>query len=181
MTPLKYSPAPKAILIALVPAMMTLLAACGEREASVEARGSIVGQPIEFGQGGGSEEFRVSGWSKTEEKFTWSEGTSAKLSLPIGNAPGALRLKVTMGGLIHPPDLPAQPVEVYVNGKKIADWQVANTAEFATTIPDDVTKSGGKADIEFRVPKATTPKSLGQNEDPRILGICVTAVELTKA
>ena len=155
---------------------MMLLAACGARSPQ-----SVIGQRIEFGQGGGSEQYRVSGWSKTEEKFTWSEGTSAKLSLPTGNATGALHLKVTMGGLIHPPDLPVQPVEVYANGKKIADWQVGNTAEFAATIPERGNNPDGKVDIEFRVSRATTPKSLGQNDDPRVLGICVTAVELTNA
>lgn len=142
---------------------------------------SVIGQRIDFAQGGASEKYRVSGWSKTEEKFTWSEGTSAKLLLPVGSDGGPWLLKVTMAGLIHPPDLPAQPVEVYANDRKVADWQVGNTADFAATIPDEANKAGGKLDIEFRVPKAASPKSLGQNEDPRVLGICVHAVELTKA
>ena len=182
MTTPKYLPADRVFLRGLAAAIVIMLfAGCRERGASIDAGAPVIGQRIEFGQGGLSEQYRVSGWSKTEEKFTWNEGTSAKLSLPIGDTTGPLLLKVIMGGLIHSPDLPAQPVEVYANDKKIADWQVGNTSEFAATIPGDANKAGGKVEIEFRVPKATTPKSIGLNEDPRILGVCVTSVELTKA
>jgi hypothetical protein len=177
----KYVPGVRAFSRGLAAAIVLFIAACGEREATIGIGAPVIGQRIGFGQGGTSEQYRVSGWSKTEEKFTWSEGTSAKLSLPIGDVTGPLLLKITMGGLMHPPDLPAQPVEVYANDTKIADWQVGNTAEFAATIPGNANKGGGKVDIEFRVPKATTPKSIGQNDDPRRLGICVTALELTKA
>lgn len=175
-------------LTKLVPATLAALlpfyiAACGKPGSDETASSvpSVVGKRIEFKQSGGSEQYRVSGWSKTEEKFTWNEGTSAKLSLPIGGDAGPWTLRVTMAGLIHPPDLPAQPVEVYANDKKIVDWQVGDTADFAATIPADVNKAGGKLDIEFRVPRAASPKSLGQNEDTRVLGICVHAVELDKA
>lgn len=163
--------------------ILAYLSGCGKPTGSGESSAagkSVVGQRIEFKQGGGSEPYRVSGWSQTEEKFTWSEGTSAKLQLPVGSDGGPWVLKVTVAGLINPPDLPAQPVEVYANDKKIADWQVGNTADFSAPIPESVNKAGGKLDLEFRIPKATSPKAIGQNSDPRILGICVHAIELAK-
>jgi hypothetical protein len=148
--------------------------------ASDSLTGDVVGQRIEFKAGAQSERYRMSGWSASEPNFTWSEGTSAKLALPISAAAGGLMLKVNMASLNHPPDLPFQPVELYANGQKVAEWQVANAAEFTATIPGEITKSGGTLTLEFRTPKAASPKSLGVNADPRVLGICLTSLELTK-
>lgn len=139
-----------------------------------------VGQKIQFSQGGNSEHYRVSGWSHTETDFTWTEGTSAKLELPVPSTAGPWILKVLMSGLIQPPARTSQPVEVYANDQKIAEWQVGSVSEFSATIPGEVTKPGGTLMLEFRTPNATSPKALGMNADTRILGICVRSLELTK-
>lgn len=154
--------------------IVMLLAGCGER--------SVVGQQIQFGQGGGSEAYRKAGWSNTEQKFTWSEGNSARLSLPIGKESGALNLNVAMAAFTHPPELPSQPVEVFVNGQKLAEWQVdSNAAGYYVTIPPDTVKGAGTLEVEFRTPKAKSPKSFGGSEDFRVLGVCLASLELTKA
>lgn len=179
-------PAPNGFRLPSVLVIALLFAACDKpapttaNSTSGAAGASVIGKRIEFKQGGDSEQYRLSGWSKSEEKFTWNEGNSAKLSLPIEKMPGALVLKITMAALIHEPDLPTQPVEVYVSGQKIADWQVGNTAEFTATIPGEMTKDGSALAIELKTPKATSPKALGQSADPRVLGVCVHAVELAK-
>jgi hypothetical protein len=151
-----------------------LLAACSDR--------TVVGQQIQFGQGGGSEAYRKAGWSHTEQKFTWSEGNSAKLSLPIGKETGPLNLNVAMAAFTHPPELPSQPVEVFVNGQKLAEWQVnANPAGYYVTIPADKITGVSTLEIEFRTPKAISPKSVGLSEDGRVLGVCLASLELAKA
>jgi hypothetical protein len=138
------------------------------------------GTRISFGQGGTSDAYKTRGWSKTEEKFTWTEGTSAEMQIPIAATSENISLKMTIAGLIQPPDLPFQPVEVFVNNQRIAEWQVGNTAEFVAAIPAAVTKAGGVLTFEFKMPKATSPKTLGQSADPRVLGICCFALELSK-
>jgi hypothetical protein len=75
--------------------------------------------------------------------------------------------------LIQTPQLPVQPVEVFANGKKIADWQVGNTAQFSAVVPAEALKPGENLEIEFK-----TPKELGQREDPRVLGICRRNIQL---
>lgn len=144
---------------------------------------NIIGTVIEFGDGGASEIYRVSGWSGTSKglTFTWSEGTSAKVALPIPSNSGPLTLKMRMGGLIHPPDLLFQPVEVYANGQKIADLQVDKLADFEASIPAAIPNPDGKIEIEFRIPKATSPKALGLSLDPRDLGIFVVWMEVVKS
>jgi hypothetical protein len=138
--------------------------------------GSVVGQVIQFTSA--SERYRVSGWSKTEGDFAWTDGTSARLALPIPADTGPLTVKMTLRGLIQPPTLPSQPVEVYVNDQKVADWQVSDTAAFTGEIPAELTKGAGTLNLEFRIPKATSPKALGMNTDTRILGICGYSIEL---
>lgn len=140
--------------------------------------GSIIGQVINFTAD--SERYRVSGWSKTEGNFAWTEGTSARLALPIKGNAGPTSIKMTLRGLIQPPVLPSQPVEVYASNQKVADWQVANTAAFTAEVPAELTKSGGATlSLELRIPKAASPKSLGMNDDGRILGVCCYSIELT--
>lgn len=151
-----------------------VLAACGAK--------SIVGQQINFGQGGGSEEYRKSGWSHTEQKFTWTEGNSAKLSLPIGEQSGPLNLNVAMAAFTHPPKLSTQPVEVFVNGQRLGEWEVSsNMSGYNLVIPADKINGVSTLEIEFRTPKAISPKSVGLSEDPRILGVCLASLELAKA
>jgi hypothetical protein len=135
---------------------------------------------ISFGQGGNSEPYKSAGWSKTEEKFTWTEGTSAQLRLPVAATNDTVALKILMSALIKSPELPFQPVEVYVNDQKVAEWHVGEAAEFVAAIPHDITKLGGVLTINFKTPKATSPKALGLSADPRVLGICCLDLELSK-
>jgi hypothetical protein len=150
---------------------LTGLTGCGDSDAA---------RRIEFGKGGESEQYRLNGWSQTEEQFTWTEGTSAQIALPISPNQKGLKLTLTASGLIHEPELPFQPVEVYANGQKIVEWQAGNTAEFVAKIAPEITKDGGTLTLEFRTPKATSPKALGLNQDPRVLGICVRRLQLEK-
>jgi len=142
--------------------------------------GSIVGKVIPFTRD--SERYRVSGWNKTEGDYAWSDGNSARLALPITADAGPLTVKMTLRGLVQPPTLPSQPVEVYANNQKIADWLVADRKAFIAGIPAELAKSGGKIlNLELRIPKAASPQSLGMNDDGRILGVCVYSLEVVGA
>lgn len=86
-------------------------------------------------------------------------------------ASSSLRIKMTVAALVKPPELPSQHVEVFANGQKVADWEVAGKSEFTALIP---AAGGGKESaltIELKIPKAASPKSLGLSDDPRILGL----------
>jgi len=151
-----------------------------DADASDGAAELAYGAKVSFGQGGGSERYRESGWSKTEEKFTWTEGTVAVLKMKVPATNDSVTLKMRLAGLVKEPALPFQPVEVEINGQKTADWQVSDSSEFVAAIPHDITKKGGELTITLKIPKATSPKALGINPDPRILGICCLSFELSK-
>ena len=135
---------------------------------------------VSFGTDGGSERFRREGWSHTERLFTWTDGTRAKLELrlPITNRPLGLRMK--LAGM-KPADLAAQPVDVFANGKQIAHWQVGAPAFFSAVIPPDLLRRSGKLKIELKMPRATSPKSLGHSADSRLLGVSCTELQISKA
>ena len=134
---------------------------------------------INFGERGNSASIKESGWSKVEEQFTWTEGNTATLSIPIAPTEARVTLRMTVAGMIKEPEFPTHPVEVYAGDQKIADWQVGNTAPFSAPIPQELTKAGGNLKLTFKMPKAVSPKHLGKNEDPRVLGLCVVELELS--
>ncbi len=137
-----------------------------------------LGTMIDFGGLGDAKRFRGRGWSQPEGQFTWTEGQSALLVLSVP-ASQASMLRVTMAGLVKPPELPFQPTAVFANGKQIADWQVAEKKEYTAPIPGSIT-TGGKLTLEFRTPNATTPRSLGINGDSRVLGVAVYNLSIEK-
>ena len=169
----------KAVALTALASGLLAFSGCGQsKDASSSAGNSVVGQQIQFSRNGGSEQYRTLGWSPTEQEFTWTEGNSATVSLPIGDEKRALKLRVMMNGLVKPPDLSFQPVEVLANGKTIAQWQVKDLNEYTATIAANVIKPGGQLELEFRIPKANSPKALGLSEDTRNLGICVRWLEV---
>src|SRR5205823_7830986 len=156
MTPSKVSRISKPVSVAAVkfPALpaaalaLVMLSACGKSKApeasttpepSTPSRGVDLayGTEVSFGKGGNSELFRVSGWSRTEPQSTWTEGTAAVLAMRVSPTNEPVALKMKLAGLTKDPELSYQPVEVYVNDQKVADWQVvADPAEFSASIPD---------------------------------------------
>jgi hypothetical protein len=164
---------------ALAGSALTLVSCGRSEDATSKDASSIVGVRIQFGQAGSSGPYRSMGWSNPEEKFNWTEGNLARLTLPVGSRKGALKLRMMMSALTNPPDLPFQPVEVLANQKQVAQWQVGSAGEFTAIVPAEAV-SGSTLEIEFRTPKAVSPKALGQSEDARVLGICVHWLELAE-
>ena len=153
------------------------LVSCSERE-SQEPRSSAkhvyeYGAVVRFGLGGESHRFRTTGWSATELDHTWSDGPAASIAIsaPAPNAP--LRLTMRLSGMTAPPGLPAQPVDVYVQGEKVATWQVAEENDYVAVIPEPLTRRGFM-NIDLHIPKAVAPAETMPGADPRRLGIaCV--------
>jgi hypothetical protein len=150
----------------------------------VEAKADIqnnytMGTIVPFGEGAGSERFRQTGWSDTEKQFTWTTGNSAKLTLSIGESARPLNLRMRLTGLTKAPQLPSQPVTILANGKKIADWEVSQTADYTAEIPAAIAKKDGSLTIELKIPKAVSPKALRLSDDPRVLGVCCSELAIT--
>jgi hypothetical protein len=135
-----------------------------------------VGAKIDFSSAGNSKPFKVSGWSDAETQQSWTNGPVSVLALRISPTADALTLKIKCGGFTKDPDLPTQPVEVYANDEKIADWNVRELSDYTTPIPSAISNRGGLLKITLKIPKAVSPKSLGMGQDSRLLGLsCIEA------
>lgn len=143
------------------------------------ARPTSLDTLINCGIGGGSAPYLVSGWSYPEADFTWSDGPAATVAFQIPQTTAPLKLTAGLGGMCVDPVLPFQPTEVYANGRKIADWQVSAPAEFSAQIPPEIAQQGGMLNIEFRMPKAASPKSMRTGGDTRMLGVRCYTLRLT--
>jgi hypothetical protein len=60
------------------------------------------------------------------------------LAVEVPAVDTALALRMKLVGLIYTPKVSYQPVEVYVNGQKIANWPVSTPANFTATIPQKI-------------------------------------------
>ena len=165
--------------------LAVVFAGCGrsDNEAIVSAdqnQASLIGKVIHFDASHEAEPYKVSGWSGTETNFTWTEGKAAVLALPVPQNVGALRLRVLVSAYTHPPELRSQPVEVYANGLKVANWDIASPTKNTADIPDEVTAKGTTLTLQFRTEMATAPAAFSPNADPRVLGICCYELELVR-
>jgi hypothetical protein len=159
--------------------IVAIVFARADETAPASGKSYALGTIVSFGTTGTSERFKVSGWSRAEKEFTWTVGKSAALSLELPPTDTGLVLRMKLVGLIHAPELSYQPVEVYINGQKIADWQVSEPETFLAAIPKEIA-GAKKLEIELRTPKSTTPKALKMNEDARVLGVACYEFEITK-
>jgi hypothetical protein len=139
-----------------------------------------IGNKINFGADGNSKAFKVSGWSDAEAKHSWTNGVVSVLVMRLPARTKPISLKMKLAGLTKDPEVPSQPVEVYVNDQKIADWDVRELAmEYTAPIPPSITKDEGLLTITLKIPKAVSPKSLGIGEDSRLLGLACMEVSLS--
>ncbi|MEY2494769.1 MAG: hypothetical protein QOJ45_1261 [Verrucomicrobiota bacterium] len=139
-----------------------------------------IGDKIDFGTNGNSQSYKVSGWSGAEPNFSWTEGIVSVLALRISPVADPLTLKIKCGGFTRNPEVLSQPVEVFANDQKIADWNVRELAEYSAPIPPAISQSGGVLTITLKIPKAVSPKSLGAGQDSRLLGLSCLEVSLSR-
>ena len=136
------------------------------------------GTKINFGASGNAAPYKVSGWNSPEPESTWTAGQAAKLAFKIPPASNAVTFKAVVSGFVKPPELPSQPVTVVINGQEVAHWEIAAKGVAQMDIPAQFTQNG-KLELEFRLPKAASPASLGVSIDERVLGMCFYELELT--
>lgn len=153
-----------------------LLASC-DRPPNSYGLETVVG----FGRTGASEKFRASGWSSTEEDATWTDAPRATLKFALAPRSGALGLRMRLSGMTKQPDLPWQPVYVFANGTRVAEWLVWEKADFVAVIRPKLLKSNGKLEIELRSTRGSSHRKLGGGDDFRSLGIRCYELEITHA
>jgi hypothetical protein len=165
--------------------VILMLTACGSDNPNLPVpstdRVYVLGETVGFGLGGDGHRFRATGWSPPEAAGCWTEGTAASLLFRLpghGSPPDPVCDAL---GHTKPPELAAQPVQVYVKGVRIAEWEVAKTSTFTATIPTALTRGGGLIYVDFQITRAASPQELGSGPDSRRLGLFCSEVSLRDA
>jgi arabinofuranosyltransferase len=112
------------------------------------------------------------GWQAHEEWGTWSNGKNARLALPVPDAKINtlhLELRAFIGGAIQ-----CQKVIIKINGNQKSESCLSNFENNSILIPLSTADyvSGKPLVIDFSLPNAMSPKSIGVSEsDERVLAI----------
>jgi hypothetical protein len=125
-----------------------------------------------------------SGWSYAENVGVWSEGPLARIVLDV--APAAtqpLFLEVEIAAVMVAER--GAPLEVHglMNSHRVARWRfdapLSEPVKLRATVPANVVGGAPRQYVDFRILPPRSPASLGQGNDPRLLGIHLSALRLS--
>ena len=122
------------------------------------------------------------GWSTPEPWGTWSDGPEAHIVFRSDAPPNApLSFSIRAHGLL-PRSRDSQQVQVLVDGKPSAVWEIPAGADHEYSVPIPPRNSDHQiTDVELRIQQPVTPKELGLGNDDRRLGIALASFELQSA
>jgi hypothetical protein len=135
------------------------------------------GEVISFGADGESFNVKRSGWSFAEENYTWTEGNEASLLFSIKEPNTDLVLSIKMSPLLGG-GIKGQHLLVFANNKKISETIIDSNSTYQFSIPSDIIKN--ELNVSLKLPDAASPKSLGINEDERLLALSIEYLSLKK-
>jgi len=122
------------------------------------------------------------GWGAESGGIAWSVGKSARIGIPLPPGLRRLSLTATVKPFLHPPGLAAQHLWVTANGLPAGSWvlQENRFEKITVEVPAAVLQAGPRELVlEWFLPDAAPPKSVGAGEDLRALGIALRRVEIT--
>ena len=125
-----------------------------------------------YGEMYNADSFLLSGFSFREEFGQWTEGKKSKLKFILPEQFRGRNIKISFDLCMTIND--NQMIYVCVNKKKVLrKFNVKpGKLEFSIFVPND-----GCVDLEIGLPRALSPKSIGVNNDSRILGIAIRTIE----
>jgi hypothetical protein len=116
-------------------------------------------------------------WSKPENWGTWSDGSLAKIFIPMNN-PQAKVINFTLQAFVNGKH-PEQRIEYTTDGQSYKALTLNQFSDNQIQIPIDATmRKDGYGLVEFKLLNPASPKSLGLGDDSRELGIGLTKLEV---
>ncbi|HSH39945.1 MAG TPA: hypothetical protein VK993_14310 [Chthoniobacterales bacterium] len=113
------------------------------------------GNAVSFGIGGTGERYNVGGWDNTDGIFTSALQAPATLGFRVAPARGRLSLKLRAAVVTSGPRLQVQPVELRINGHKLADWTIEESLQwFTAEVPAAAANESGVLRVELATPSA---------------------------
>ena len=125
-----------------------------------------------------SSKFALCGeWSKPESWGVWSDGSLAKVYVPLPNQNFKV-IELSMQAFVNG-NHPLQKIDLTTDGKNYQQIQFNQFSDNKIKIPIDAQmRADGYALVEFKLLNPVSPKSLGLGDDSRELGIGLTKLEV---
>ena len=139
---------------------------------------------ILFGILGNARPYQRKGWSAPEDEFTWTDGESAVLEIPVRKPNSEMiTLIANVRPLLYSGKIAKQTVEIFVNGTAVGRWILSRGGFHYERIyiPAGLINKTGNMVVTFKTPDATSPDTIeGYGHDSRRLGIAVNKILLTE-
>jgi len=116
----------------------------------------------------------VSGFSRAETGFTWSDGTVSRMLFNVPQTSGDLRLDmryITFNG--------NQTVRVLVNRNMVEEYTATGEEDKTILIPGDLLVDND-LELTLELPDAISPKSLDGNPDDRVWGLGMISMSISE-
>jgi hypothetical protein len=136
---------------------------------------------VMFGAGGNAGPYQVAGWDAPQPSGTWSEGTVARLRLPVqatGTQDQALRLHfnaLVVGRSRQ------QRITVLANGESVAQWTfgASRGSVREVRVPASLLERHPRTiDLELRLPDATSPRDAGIGPGDKAQAVFMQSIDI---
>lgn len=126
---------------------------------------------VDCAKGGNLNLFTLFGFTTPDGEASWTNMPEAGLQFRSPPAARDVELKITATPFA-PNDrkIFSQPMNLFVNGRKIASFDLRDEQTVTAVIPRDIWNLYPVVSVVFHIPHAISPARLGMSSDPRILG-----------
>lgn len=139
------------------------------------SRDYTLGTTLYFDERDTARSHLVSGFSKNEAIYTWTNGNDAEMLFTLSETPSDLVLNLKHGTYEG-----SQTVEVWVNDQLIETYVAPGPIEHSLLIPAG-TVSGTELRLRLHLPDAVSPLSLGHSTDKRLLALSMNSLTIRKS
>ena len=150
------------------------------RDGAQAATGVLRRVELQFGATGNATPFQGEGWSAPETGFTWAINARSRLAIdlpvPAGND---WWLEMDVVPFVAPPLLPAQSLDIVVNGTTVHRFDPLPRGEVSCRIPADAVANLPVIDLGLEHPRAASPRKMAGHRDDRRLGVAFRTLSLT--
>jgi len=134
---------------------------------------------IVFGEAGNAGAYTGAGWSRPNDDHTWTIDERSLLKFAPPAIAEAYRLDMDVRPFTNPPVLPAQRLDVIVNGTMVQRFDPLEPGVATCVVPGDLIRGRDDVKIVLEHPDAACPRELGMHDDPRRLAIMFHRLTLT--
>ena len=125
----------------------------------------------------------ATGFPVFQENGAWTEGNVATVNLTVPHSSADLELTAEITPFLDPKQTPPQAAKIVANDVSVGEWQFTSTetTQRKIIIPHACLAEGTTLALRFEIANPTSPKSLGQGDDGRLLGLFFSKIGLTES